>query len=107
MRVLLAGGWRYAIYEEAFSSALQRKGVEVVPFSWTPYLTGPVGRWQEKWALSGLAAARLNRALLSTATQLKPDVVFVWRGTVITPATVRRIRAETSALLVSYNNDDP
>jgi glycosyltransferase involved in cell wall biosynthesis len=107
LRILLAGVGRSFNYEEAFAEALSRHGAVVHRFSWDRFLRGALGRMQEKWALPGASLPLLNRALLAAAVELQPDVVFVWRGTMIRRNTLERIRARTGALLVSYNNDDP
>jgi glycosyltransferase involved in cell wall biosynthesis len=106
-RVLLAGAWRFEIYEAAFAAALERRGVEVHPFSWHGHLRGRLGRAQEKWLLPGPALARANRDLVSAAARLRPDVIFIWRGTIVDAGTVAGLRRATGAMLVSYNNDDP
>jgi hypothetical protein len=106
-RVLLAGAWRFDIYERAFAAALERRGVDVHPFSWDGHLRGPLGRAQEKWLLPGPGLARANRDLVRAAVELRPDVIFIWRGTIVDAATVAELRRATGAILVSYNNDDP
>jgi spore maturation protein CgeB len=107
LRVLLAGAWRFEIYEAAFAAALERRGVDVRRFSWDPHLRGVMGRVQEKWMLPGPDIARVNRDLLVAAADARPDVVLIWRGTVVDRATVEALRGRTGAVLVSYNNDDP
>ncbi len=107
MRVLLAGAWGRSVYEEACARALSNLGVEVIPFRWSRYFSGLVGRAEAKYLLSGPRTIRLNRDLIRETTAAQPDVVFVWRGGHIFPETLRRIREGTNARLVSYNNDDP
>jgi hypothetical protein len=105
--VLLAGAWRFEIYEAAFAAALERRGVAVHRFSWDGHLRGPIGRAQEKWLLPGPGLARANRDLVRAAVALRPEVIFIWRGTIVDAGTVRALRRATGAMLVSYNNDDP
>jgi spore maturation protein CgeB len=107
VRVLLAGAWRFEIYEAAFAAALARHGVDVQPFSWDGHLQGLLGRAQEKWLLPGPGLMRANRDLVRAAVAFRPDVILVWRGTIVDAATIRELRRRTGALLVSYNNDDP
>lgn len=107
LRVLLAGRWEFDIYEAAFAAALERQGVTVQRLAWHQHLRGSLGRLQEKWNLPGPALASINRDIIRAAIESKPDVVFVWRGSVVEAKTVERVGAETGAVLVSYNNDDP
>ncbi len=107
MRILLAGKWRDAYYEECFADALRRKGVEVFPFQYGDYFGGVLGRMEEKWVLPWKVTRSINRSLIRVAEDVKPDAVFIWRGTHILPDSLLRIRSSTGALLVSYNNDDP
>jgi hypothetical protein len=107
IKLLLAGAWKYAIYQSACAEALERLGVEVERFAWNSYFAGPLGRAQEKWVVPGPAMRRLNRDLLRSVVDYQPDVVFIWNGTHIQLETLRAIRRYTGALLVSYNNDDP
>jgi spore maturation protein CgeB len=107
MRILIAGDWQYGIYEQAFADALARQGHEVVAYRWGDVFAGTSGLVQLTFPLPGPALLRLNRALLTAATGSRPDVVLVWRGTHVLPATLERVRAETGAAIVTYNNDDP
>ncbi len=107
LRVLLAGRWQFDIYEPAFAAALERQGVTVRKLAWHHHVRGALGRAQEKWNLPGPALASINRDIVRAAIEMKPDVLFVWRGSVVDAKTVERVGAETGAVLVSYNNDDP
>jgi spore maturation protein CgeB len=107
MRILLAGNWRYPVYEDACCRALVRHGVDVIPFRWQGYFSGWYGRVQERAQFLGPAVRSMNQDLLQAAVELKPDVVWVWRGTQVLGSTVEEIRSRTGAKIVSYNNDDP
>jgi hypothetical protein len=107
MRILLAGNWRWPIYEEACSAAMSELGVEVVRFAWGDYFRGTVGRFQDKFPVWGPSLLRLNRDLVQAAEDVKPDVIFVWRGMHLRPRTLRLLKRNTGALLAAYNNDDP
>lgn len=106
-KLLLAGGWQYDFYEKACADALAQNGVEVVPFSWNRFFSSLPGRAEAKYVIAGPLTLAMNHRLLSTVRRERPDFVFVWRGTHVLPRTLRAIRSQTGAALVSYNNDDP
>src|SRR5215831_14531663 len=99
LRVLLAGAWRFEIFEASFAAALDRRGVDVRRFSWDAHLGGALGRVQEKWMLPWPAVARATRDLIRAAVEAQPDVVFVWRGTLVDAETARTLRRRTNAIL--------
>ncbi|MDH4228327.1 MAG: glycosyltransferase [Nitrospirota bacterium] len=133
MKILLAGDWQTPVYEEPARAALARLGHTVEPFAWHSYLHIPRrgarpgtpetpkipetpaastpsrlwGRIQNR-LLRGPAVERLNRDLQAAVERLRPDLLFIYRGTHILPRTLRRIRAaHPGILLAGYNNDDP
>lgn len=107
LQVLLAGRWQFDMYEPAFAAALERQGATVRRLAWHQHVRRALGRVQEKWNLMGPALASINRDIVRAAIDSKPDVLFVWRGSVVDSKTIEQVGAETGALLVSYNNDDP
>ncbi|HET7265955.1 MAG TPA: glycosyltransferase [bacterium] len=50
---------------------------------------------------------RLNRTLVAAARRFRPELVVAVKGAYIMPATLRRIKEETGAVLVNYATDDP
>lgn len=50
---------------------------------------------------------RYNRALLAAARRFDPELVLTVKGAYIMPATLRRIKEETGAVLINYATDDP
>src|SRR4029453_12958445 len=60
LRWLLAGAWDWNHFEEASANALQRLGHTVVPFRWSPFFEGLVGRAERKWTIVGPATRRMN-----------------------------------------------
>lgn len=107
MKVLLAGGYRYSIYEEACAGALESLGTEVARFSWSRHFAGLAGRVEQRLVLPLWRTLQFERDLLAEAALSRPDVVWVWRGTQVRPQLLRRLKQETGALLVCHNNDDP
>ncbi|MCZ7383423.1 MAG: glycosyltransferase [Candidatus Methanoperedens sp.] len=106
MKILIAGDWRWPIYEQAFSQALSELGHHVIPFSFSDYFAGRIGHYQSAIPFPGPALLRINKQLLKKASVEKPEVVFVWRGTHILPGTIKQLN-RTGILTASYNNDDP
>lgn len=117
MKILIAGDWHSELHEEVVYQALRRLGHEVFRFSWHEYFCPRAGwlhvaddilkRAQNKY-LMGPLLARINRDLLARVADVKPEMVFVYRGTHITAQTLREIRRKRPGVtLVGYNNDDP
>ncbi|MBT0962320.1 CgeB family protein [Denitromonas iodatirespirans] len=117
MRVLVVGDWHSELHEEVVFRALSQLGHDVHGFKWHHYfsaLPGWVGRvrhvlqrLQDKF-VSGPLLSRINRDLLICIERLKPEVIFFYRGTHVTAATLREIRRQVrGVVLVGYNNDDP
>lgn len=117
MRVLLAGDWHSELHEEVALHALRHLGHEVKAFRWCHYFKRPKGafgvlvhllrRAQNKY-LMGPVIGHLNRDLIAAALQFKPEVLFVYRGTHVTRATLLTIKKIfPDCVLIGYNNDDP
>lgn len=107
MRILIAGAWRHPIYEAAAAGALGGLGHCVIAHRWQGRFAGRLGRVQAALPVPGPALFALNAALARAAAEARPDVILLWRPTHLLPATIDRMRAETGATIVSYNNDDP
>jgi hypothetical protein len=118
VRILVAGDWHSKIHEEAIYRAFITLGHEAVRFSWHQYfrpvsdgllskLSGFSGRVQNRF-ITGPAVGKLNTDFLSVVSNVRPDVIFVYRGTHITAATLLEVKENLpSTILVGYNNDDP
>ena len=117
MRVLVAGDWHSELHEEVVSTALKNLGHEVEEFRWCHYFERMPGVWgrlmhlsrraQNKY-ITGVTVNRLNKDLVALASRLRPDMLFVYRGTHIKAKTLRAIKtASPNSILVGYNNDDP
>lgn len=116
MRILVVGDWHSELHEETVYQAFKKLGHEVHRFSWHEYFQPSRALWivnhvlkkiQNKF-MTGPIVARINRDFLATVTALQPNLVFIYRGTHITPASLRAVKARfPSVTLVGYNNDDP
>jgi spore maturation protein CgeB len=108
MRILVAGEFGRAVYEESYCRAFERGGHVVTRLRWQHrFAGGLVGRAQHRLQV-GPSVVRLNSELIQSVRSFQPDLVLVWRGIFIWPETLARLRAISNRpLLVSYNNDDP
>jgi spore maturation protein CgeB len=116
MKVLMAGDWHSDLHEEVAADALEMLGCRVVRFKWYGYfkhrggrssLRSLVLRAQNRF-MAGPGLRRLNCDLVALARAEQPDVVFVYRGSHITPATLGALRNVCPAsVILGYNNDDP
>ena len=107
LRILLAGSFQHAIYEEAWARAFTVLGHEVIRFAWADRFPGFLGRVQNR-LLAGPALFRLNRDLHALALRENPDAVVVYRGTHVFARTLRKLRhALPGTVFCAYNNDDP
>lgn len=113
MNILIVGDWHSELHEEAVYCAFAALGHQPHRFAWHQYFQPGGGaprliaRVQNKF-LAGPLIARINRDLVRMAAEVRPDLVFIYRGTHIRPQTVREIKAMLPAAVVAgYNNDDP
>lgn len=120
MRILVVGDWHSELHEEPVCHALEEIGHDVLRFPWHQYFR-PAAAWprparaaqsmalraQNKYLL-GPAFKRMNRELVRAATQGRPDLIFVYRGTHVAARSLTAVRrALPDTVIVGYNNDDP
>jgi hypothetical protein len=108
VKILVAGDWHSVLHEETVADAFVTLGHTVERFPWHTYFDGTlISRLQNKY-LWGPRVSRLNADLLGTVRRIRPDVIFVYRGTHVFPETVAKFRsAAPDAFICGYNNDDP
>jgi spore maturation protein CgeB len=108
MRILLAGNFRFAWWEEACSIALEDLGHEVIRFPWYEYFESGLGKAEKYAALVGPITRRINQKLIQAVTENKADLLLVWTGVHVTAKTLERIRQlNPQCIIAAYNNDDP
>ena len=117
MKIIIAGDYYSPIYEEAISGGFLTLGYYVKEFGWGKYFNyihhkrQPKNLYdysllfQNKFKL-GPVLKRINRDLLSLVSDVKPDLVFIYRGTHIYKSTIEKIK-KSGCLVFGYNNDDP
>lgn len=113
MKILVVGDGHSAIHEVAVVAAFKKLGHQVEAFYWQAYFQtrNPMMRlWrraQNKF-LIGPTINKLNQDLITKAIQFKPKLIFIYRGTHITPRTLTELkRVLPESEIFGYNNDDP
>jgi spore maturation protein CgeB len=106
MKILIVGAWAWLQYEKGFAEGLRNNGVEVSALSVSNFFRGYLGRLQQIIPFPGPALLRLNRAIVDTVDEQKPDLVFFWRPTHVLPKTISKL-TRMGFKTASYNNDDP
>ena len=111
MKVLIAGDGRSKIHEVSLHNGFVREGHQAELFKWHGFLKRSrfslSKRVQEKLLL-GPTIDYLNKCLLTAVEEFKPDLLFVYRGTVIKPSTLQKIKQKFPKIrVIGYNNDDP
>jgi len=113
VKILIAGDWHSELHEEGVYQALTSLGHEVLRFAWHAYFRGGnslgvMWRKAQNKYLLGPLIVRLNAELLERVREVRPDLLFVYRGTHVLPETLRAMHdASPRTRLVGYNNDDP
>jgi spore maturation protein CgeB len=113
MKILVVGDGHSAIHEVAVVAAFKKLGHEAESFYWQEYfksrnsITRLWRKTQNKFLL-GPRFNQLNRDLISKAVQFQPKLIFIYRGTHITPRIIVALkRALPDCNVFGYNNDDP
>lgn len=118
MKVLIAGDFSYDFYEKAFEDAFIELNCQTERFKWGSYfkitnsrnspmmlLKNYYLRLQNKFIL-GPIIKKINNDLLEKCKIERPDLLFVYRGRIITEETLAKIKLE-GITVFGYNNDDP
>jgi spore maturation protein CgeB len=113
MKILVVGDGHSAIHEVAVVDAFKKLGHQVEAFYWQNYFNSQsrlVSLWQrvQNKFIIGPTLDRLNVDLINAAEQFNPKLMFIYRGTHITPQTITEIKQRLPDCVVyGYNNDDP
>ncbi|HKX18683.1 MAG TPA: glycosyltransferase [bacterium] len=112
MRVLLVDTSLYAPASPFFVDAAHDAGYNTRFIDDAPYLRPLETSLVHKIAYRMLGRRPLtsfafNRLLHVEADRFRPEIVLAVKSPFVTPATLRRIKAGTGAILVNYATDDP
>ena len=121
MKILLIADWHGEIYAQAFFNRFKILGYDTYKFSWKEYfyhyqyanryetdgnkLKSLYYRFQNKF-LIGPALWKINHDLIQKCQEVRPDLIFIYRGTHIYPSTIKKIKS-LGCKVFAYNNDDP
>ncbi len=107
MKILLTGDFFFRIYQDIVSETLRDLGHQVIDFRYKDYIKRDlISRFENKYTVIGPKAISMNKALRDVAIHEKPDIILLWRATLIIPDTIKFLKKQCR-ILVSYNNDDP
>lgn len=107
-RILIAGNWRWDIYEAALETGFNELGWEVHRFNTSPFSAQTRLAIQIQRFRFSPFLQQLNRAFLSAATELRPDILLLIRCDGILPATLRQIKAAVpGCIIMVHHNDNP
>lgn len=106
MKILLAGDFLYYMYQEAVAQAMEELGHVVVRFKIKDFFPNRLSKIEQWASFYGIYSQNMNKAIINVAKKEKPDVILIWRATLILPQTVDILK-KYAMILVSYNNDDP
>ena len=107
-KIFIAGDFSYYIYERAVIESLSRLGYnDIQEFHFKKYFSNIIGKIERHFVFVGICTLLMNLCLWIKVFIKKPDILLVWRGTMVLPITLWLIKKTVSTTLVSYNNDDP
>jgi spore maturation protein CgeB len=113
MKILVVGDGHSKVHEVPVVEAFRELGHQVQTFYWHQYFVSGTGivrfllKAQNKY-LCGPQIGKMNRDLLAQARAFGAELIFIYRGTHIWPATVVKLKSSLPGCqVVSYNNDDP
>lgn len=106
-KILLAGNWKYDIYEEALSRGFLAAGADVFRFNIDNHISCDAGSLRGRLRLAS-DLKPMNAELLKMVKSIQPDLVFAWRFIDLLPETIREIRRICPRTrVVIYHNDNP
>jgi hypothetical protein len=108
VKVLVAGDFRFRMYEEELCWGLRQAGADVIELP-VSQLFGPgslLRRAQTKYVV-GPGVALANAALVADCGRHAPDAVLAYRAPWLHPLAMEAARGAGARVLALYNNDDP
>ena len=97
IKVIVAGTFRYEIYQEALSHGFELIGVDVIRLILNE--DRPYNKWLD--IVNG-------RKLVSAVENYSPDIVFLYRVENILPYYIKMLKYKyPNIILMQYHNDDP
>lgn len=115
MKILIVGNWHSQIHEEPIYQVLKQSQYNVFKFKWNTYVETTTSenifkfiskKAQNKYII-GPIINKLNKDFLEYSKNVRPDVIFIYRGTHIFKKILSQLHKELDTIIVGYNNDDP
>ncbi len=108
-KVFFVGHLEYGFTCHSRMVAMQDLGYEIIPFSTFEFFQNYptiLKKFTYKF-LAGPLLTILNRKLIKAAKEAKPDIVWVDKGTLLLPKTIKRMqKLLPHALFIHHNTDD-
>jgi len=120
--LIIADGLAENIYDGAFARGFKELGHKVHRFTWKEYfkhyqyahvyktdsnkLKSLYYKAQNRLTF-GPAIWQINKDIIKSCVEIKPDLVFIYRGTHVYPSTIKMIKEKVECKVFGYNNDDP
>ena len=120
--LIIADGLGEEIYDGAIERGFKELNHEVYRFTWKEYFKhyqyasryktdknkfkSVYYKAQNKFTF-GPIIWKINKDIINKCIELKPDLVFIYRGTHIYPNTIKKIKEKITCKVFGYNNDDP
>jgi spore maturation protein CgeB len=106
LKILIVGSCKYKIYEKAIGNGLKNLDNKVEYFCWKNFFDNSFFSKLQNKFLVGTILEKINKSLINKIKEIKPDLVFIYRGTHIYPKTIKKIK-QYGCKVFGYNNDDP
>lgn len=110
MKILLIGDFSFGTLGLSYCNAFKKLNCEVYKFD-------TVKSYNEinpfvKYGLADRLFSRIfvqdiNKAILQSVVLHKPDIVFVIKGSIVFPDTLKKIKSLNKGLLINFNPDNP
>ena len=93
-------------FQISIHDSLSTLNWDVKTFNWNQFIgPGKLHKIQAEY-LFGSTMVSINKGLIKMCDDVKPDVIFIYKGIYIFPRTLKKIKSK-NILIVSYNPDNP
>jgi len=107
IRILIAGDWKYDIYEQALFDGFIHLGITPLKFSFSEYLKYPDVSALRTLLLHRKQIEIVNKKLEEYSASVKPGLVFIQRPFFISPETIKKIKNISAVKIFGFHNDNP
>ena len=101
-KIILVGNWSWEHCEKAFSDNLKNFKFKVIPF----VINNKHQSKLQQLIPVEILNKNLQKKLIKEAIKEKPEFIFLWNATHITPKTVKILKNK-GIKIITYSNDDP